>query len=55
MGMALQARRGEEECRISLWTELLKDCLMVVEAVEEGGAGEAEEEEEDGVATAEII
>lgn len=54
MGMALQARGGEEECRISLWTELSKDCLVVVEAVEEGGAGEAEEEEEDGVAIAEI-
>jgi hypothetical protein len=27
---------------------------MVVEAVEEVGAGEAEEEEEDGVATAKI-
>jgi len=52
MGMAQQARRGEEECRISLWTELLKDCLMVVGAVEEGGAGE--EEEEDGVVTTEI-
>lgn len=53
MGMALQARRGEE-CRISLWTELLKDCLVAVEAVEEDEAGEAEAEAEDGVATTEI-
>jgi hypothetical protein len=32
----------------------LKDCLVVVEAVEEGEAGVDEEEEEDGVAIAEI-
>ena len=54
MGMALQIRRGEEECKTSLWTELLKDCLVVVEAVEGGRSGVAEEEEEDGVATAEM-